>query len=206
VRGGHDGVLVRREREDERKAFFFLEGVFRCRVRRRVSAALVSGQRTEKSTTPIDALTRAPPQKPQNLSKLTTKTNKKTKNSQAMGNHVGATFAGASGHFELNVFKPMMIASLLQSARLIGDASDSFAVNCIDGLKANEPRINELLNNSLMLVTALNPRVGYDNAAAAAKKAHKEGTSLKEAAVGLGLLTEAQFDEWVRPELMIAPK
>lgn len=123
-----------------------------------------------------------------------------------MGNHVGATFAGASGHFELNVFKPMMIASLLQSARLIGDASDSFAVNCIDGLKANEPRINELLNNSLMLVTALNPRVGYDNAAAAAKKAHKEGTSLKEAAVGLGLLTEAQFDEWVRPELMIAPK
>lgn len=123
-----------------------------------------------------------------------------------MGNHVGATFAGASGHFELNVFKPMMIASLLQSARLLGDASESFAANCVDGLRANEPRINELLNNSLMLVTALNPRIGYDNAAAAAKKAHKEGSSLKEAAVGLGLLTEAQFDEWVRPELMIAPK
>jgi fumarate hydratase class II len=125
---------------------------------------------------------------------------------QVMGNHVAATIGGASGHFELNVFKPMMIASLLQSSRLLGDAAESFDDNCVKGVRANEPRIDELLNNSLMLVTALNPRIGYDNAAAAAKKAHKEGTSLKEAAVGLGLLTEAQFDEWVRPELMIAPK
>jgi fumarate hydratase class II len=125
---------------------------------------------------------------------------------QVMGNHVGCTIGGASGHFELNVFKPMMIASLLQSARLIGDAAESFAEHCVDGIRANEPRIAELLGNSLMLVTALNPRIGYDSAAAAAKKAHKEGTSLRAAAVGLGLLTEAQFDEWVRPELMIAPK
>jgi fumarate hydratase class II len=125
---------------------------------------------------------------------------------QVFGNHAATTFAGASGHFELNVFKPVMISNVLQSVRLLADACRSFDEHCVQGIEANETRIEELLHNSLMLVTALNPRIGYDNAAAAAKKAHKEGTSLKEAAVGLGLLTEKEFDEWVRPELMIAPK
>lgn len=125
---------------------------------------------------------------------------------QVFGNHAATTFAGASGHFELNVFKPVMISNVLQSVRLLADACRSFDEHCVQGIEANETRIEELLHNSLMLVTALNPRIGYDNAAAAAKKAHKEGLSLKEAAVGLGMLTEKEFDEWVRPELMIAPK
>ncbi|KAH7618860.1 putative Fumarate hydratase, mitochondrial [Nannochloris sp. 'desiccata'] len=125
---------------------------------------------------------------------------------QVMGNHVAATIGGSNGHFELNVFKPMMIRNLLHSARLLGDASESFTDNCVAGIKANERRISQLLNESLMLVTALNNRIGYDNAAAIAKKAHKEGTTLKEAALALGHCTDAEFDEWVRPEDMIYPK
>ncbi len=99
----------------------------------------------------------------------------------------------------------MLIRNLLHSTRLIADASSSFKEKCIDGLKANEKRIDELLRKSLMLVTALNPYIGYDNAAKAAKKAHSEGSSLKEATVSLGLLTPEQFDEFVRPEKMIGP-
>eukprot|EP00878_Enallax_costatus_P000751 GHUV01000869.1.p1 GENE.GHUV01000869.1~~GHUV01000869.1.p1 ORF type:complete len:490 (+),score=157.08 GHUV01000869.1:182-1651(+) len=124
---------------------------------------------------------------------------------QVMGNHTGVTVAGSMGHFELNVFKPMMIASLLQSTRLLGDAAGSFAANCVVGIQANKKRIDQLLHESLMLVTALNPKIGYDNAAAAAKKAHKEHTTLKQAALSLGLLTSEEFDQWVRPENMIAP-
>ena len=122
---------------------------------------------------------------------------------QVMGNDVAINFGGATGHFELNVFKPMMIFNFLMSARLIGDACRSFNVNCAVGLEANHERIKMHLDNSLMLVTALNTHIGYDKAATIAKKAHKEGTTLKAAAVALGYLTENQFDKWVRPEKMI---
>jgi fumarate hydratase class II len=125
---------------------------------------------------------------------------------QVMGNHVTATVAGASGHFELNVFKPVLIYSLLQSARLIGDACDSFRENCVAGLEANEARIAALMRQSLMLVTALNPHIGYDNAAKVAKKAHAQNMTLKEAAIALGLLTGEQFDAWVRPQDMLGPR
>lgn len=125
--------------------------------------------------------------------------------SQVMGNHMAITVGGSNGHFELNVFKPVMIANYLHSLRILADASVSFAEHCLDGLVANEGRIDSLMKNSLMLVTALNPHIGYDNAAKTAKKAHKEGTSLKEAALALGLLNEQQFEQWVRPELMIGP-
>lgn len=158
-----------------------------------------------------------------------------------MGNHVAATVGGLSGHFELNVFKPVMIRNLLHSTRLLGDTAVSFTDNCVVGIRANEGRITQLMNESLMLVTALNNRIGYDKAAAIAKKArrlsglapaapwpcggvprpsatapplptapllqaHKEGSTLKQAALALGHCTEAQFDEWVRPQDMIAPK
>ncbi|WP_130274616.1 class II fumarate hydratase [Cecembia calidifontis] len=122
---------------------------------------------------------------------------------QVMGNDVAITVGGSNGHFELNVFKPMIIANFLQSARLIGDACVSFNDNCAIGIEPNTPFIKKHLENSLMLVTALNPHIGYENAAAIAKKAHKEGTSLREAALALGLLTNEQFDQWVRPEDMI---
>lgn len=122
---------------------------------------------------------------------------------QVMGNDVAISVGGSNGHFELNVFKPMMIANFLQSARLIGDACVSFNDNCAIGIEPNTPFIKQHLENSLMLVTALNTHIGYENAAAIAKKAHKEGTSLREAALALGLLTNEQFDEWVRPEDMI---
>ncbi|GBD90432.1 fumarate hydratase class II [bacterium BMS3Abin04] len=125
---------------------------------------------------------------------------------QVMGNHTTITFAGASGNFELNVYKPVMIYNLLQSIRLLADASSSFSDHMIAGIKPNKERIDQLLRNSLMLVTALNPYVGYDNAAKIAKKAHKDNQTLKEAAVELGILTEEQFDEYVRPEKMIGPK
>ncbi|KAJ3314652.1 fumarase fum1 [Boothiomyces sp. JEL0838] len=125
---------------------------------------------------------------------------------QVIGNQTAISVAGAQGHFELNVFKPVMIRNLLQSTRLLTDACHSFTDNCVVGIQANEEKINSILNESLMLVTALNPYIGYDNAASAAKKAHKEGTSLKEATVSLGLLTPEQFDEYVRPEKMIGPK
>jgi fumarate hydratase class II len=124
---------------------------------------------------------------------------------QVMGNHVAVTVGGANGHFELNVFKPVIIHNVLQSIRLIGDACRSFTDNCVVGIEADRERIAKLLHESLMLVTALNPRIGYDNAAKVAKKAHHEGTTLKQAAIALGLLDEAQFDEWVRPERMLGP-
>jgi len=122
---------------------------------------------------------------------------------QVLGNDVAINVGGATGHFELNVFKPMMAYNFLHSARLIGDAAASFEENCIAGLEPNQARITEHLNNSLMLVTALNTKIGYDNAAKIAKKAHKEGTTLKQAGVALGLLTEGEFDAWVKPESMI---
>ncbi|SFO29065.1 fumarase, class II [Algoriphagus ornithinivorans] len=122
---------------------------------------------------------------------------------QVMGNDVAISIGGSNGHFELNVFKPMIAANFLQSARLIGDACVSFNDNCAVGIEPNTPMIQRHLENSLMLVTALNTHIGYENAAAIAKKAHKEGTSLREAAIGLGLLTSEQFDEWVKPEDMI---
>lgn len=125
---------------------------------------------------------------------------------QVIGNDVTISIGGATGHFELNVFKPVIIFNVLQSIRLISDACESFTNNCINGLEANQKNINEHLNNSLMLVTALNTHIGYDNAAKIAKKAHAENKTLKEAAVELGLLTEEQFDEFVRPEDMIGPK
>lgn len=125
---------------------------------------------------------------------------------QVMGNHVAVTIGGSHGHFELNVFKPVIIHNVLQSIRLLADAAVSFADNCVVGIEANVERINKLMNESLMLVTSLNPHIGYDNAAKIAKKAHKEGTSLKDAGIALGLLTAEQFDQWVRPETMLGPK
>jgi fumarate hydratase class II len=125
---------------------------------------------------------------------------------QVMGNDTTITIAGASGQFELNVFKPVMIHAFLQSARLLGDACQAFNDNCAIGIEPNQARIDEHLRNSLMLVTALNTHIGYDKAAKIAKKAHTENTSLKEAAVELGILTEEQFDEWVVPASMIGPK
>jgi fumarate hydratase class II len=122
---------------------------------------------------------------------------------QVMGNDVTVSVGGSMGHFELNVFKPVIAASVLQSARLIGDACVSFTEKCADGIEPNEALIKQHLENSLMLVTSLNPHIGYENAAKIAKKAHKENKTLREAAVELGLLTSAQFDEWVRPEKMV---
>lgn len=125
---------------------------------------------------------------------------------QVMGNDVAVNIGGASGNFELNVFKPVMIYNLLQSIRLLGDACESFTDNCVVGIEANKVNIDKNLKNSLMLVTALNPHIGYDNAAKVAKKAFNDNSTLKEAAVALGLLTEEEFDEKVRPENMIGPK
>lgn len=122
---------------------------------------------------------------------------------QVMGNDVAISIGGSNGHYELNVFKPMMAANFLQSARLIGDACVSFTDHCAEGIEPNYDGIKKHLENSLMLVTALNPHIGYENAAKIAKKAHKENTSLREAAIALGLLSDEQFDEWVRPEDMI---
>lgn len=122
---------------------------------------------------------------------------------QVMGNDVAVTIGGSLGHFELNVFKPVIAANVLQSARLIGDACVSFNDKCAEGIVPNEPVIKQHLENSLMLVTALNTHIGYENAAKIAKKAHKENKTLREAAVELGLLTSQQFDEWVRPEKMV---
>ena len=125
---------------------------------------------------------------------------------QVMGNHVAITVGGCTGHFELNVFKPVMIANLLHSAVLIGDAAGCFAERCVDGILANKKRIHELLHGSLMLVTALNPHIGYDKASKIAKSAHQNNTSLKEAALGpVGGLTEEQFDKWIVPEDMTGP-
>jgi fumarate hydratase class II len=124
---------------------------------------------------------------------------------QVVGNHVTVTMAGAGGYLELNVFKPVIAYNVLQSIRLLADASDSFARHCVAGIEPDRRRIDELLNRSLMLVTALNPHIGYDKAAKIARKAHLEGTTLKQAAVGLGYLTEGEFDRLVRPGDMLAP-
>merc|ERR1712002_4656 len=125
---------------------------------------------------------------------------------QVMGNHVAVTVGGSNGHFELNVFKPMMVRNVLQSARLLGDAASAFTDNCIVGIVANREEINRLLYESLMLVTALNPHIGYDAAAKIAKTAHKNGTTLKHEAISLGYLTEEQFADWVKPQDMLGPK
>lgn len=125
--------------------------------------------------------------------------------SQVMGNHVTVTIGGATGHFELNVFKPVIIFNVLQSIRLLADGMRSFTSNCVVGIEANKERINKLLYDSLMLVTILNPHIGYDNAAKVAKKAHAEGTTLKEACVALKLLSAEDFDRLVNPETMTAP-
>jgi len=121
---------------------------------------------------------------------------------QVMGNDVAITVAGTQGHYELNVFKPVMAANCLQSAQLIGDACVSFTENCAQGIEPNHKRIDELVQNSLMLVTALNTKIGYYKAAEIANKAHKEGTTLKEASMALGYLTSEEFDAWVRPNEM----
>ena len=121
---------------------------------------------------------------------------------QVMGNDVAVTIGGTQGHYELNVFKPMMAANLIQSAQLLGDACVSFDLNCASGILPNESRIKELLNNSLMLVTALNTKIGYYKAAEIATNAHQNGTTLKEEAVRLGYVTPEQYDEWVKPEDM----
>ena len=121
---------------------------------------------------------------------------------QVMGNDVAVTVGGTQGHYELNVFKPMMAANVLQSAQLIGDACVSFDVNCAAGIEPNHSRITELVNNSLMLVTALNTKIGYYKAAEIANTAHENGTTLKEEAVRLGYVTPEQYDEWVKPENM----
>jgi fumarate hydratase class II len=122
---------------------------------------------------------------------------------QVMGNDVAVTIGGCNGHFELNVFKPLIAANVLQSARLLGDACNSFNDNCALGIQPNLELIKQHLNNSLMLVTALNIHIGYENAAKIAKKAHKEGLTLREAAIQLGLVTAEQFDQWVDPGKMV---
>jgi fumarate hydratase class II len=125
---------------------------------------------------------------------------------QVFGNNAAVTFAGSQGHFELNVYNPVMAYNFLQSVRLLADAASSFTDRCVVGIKANEKHIAELMNRSLMLVTALAPKIGYDNAAKIAKTAHKNGTTLKEEAVKGGYVTAEEFDAVVRPEDMIAPK
>ena len=122
---------------------------------------------------------------------------------QVMGNAVAVSIGGATGHFELNVFKPVIAANNLQSLRLLGDAARSFADRCVNGIEPNIRRITELMESSLMLVTALNPHIGYDNAAKIAKNAHEQSITLKESALQLNLMTEQQYDEWVRPNEMV---
>lgn len=124
---------------------------------------------------------------------------------QVFGNHVAVTVGGSNGHFELNVFRPMMIHNVLMSIRLLADGARNFVDKCVSGIEANRERIESLRDESLMLVTALNPHIGYDNAAKIAKKAHADGSTLKEAALALNMLTEDQFEQWVRPENMVGP-
>jgi fumarate hydratase class II len=122
---------------------------------------------------------------------------------QVFGNDVAINLGGASGNFELNVFRPLVIRNFLHSAKLLARACENFNEHCASGIEANRERIERLMRDSLMLVTALNPHIGYEKAAAIAKKAHAEGTTLREAAVALGHVTARQFDEWVRPEKMV---
>ena len=124
---------------------------------------------------------------------------------KVIGNHNGITMAGSQGHFELNVFKPLIIHNILQSIHIMADSSKSFANYCVRGLRANKKKIQELLNNSLMLVTALTPKIGYDNAAKISKKAHKNGTTLKEEAIKSGLVSEREYNKIVDPKKMIKP-
>lgn len=124
---------------------------------------------------------------------------------QVMGNHVAVSIGGATGHFELNVFKPLIVFNVLNSVRLLADACESFTDHCVAGIEANKAQIQKHLEHSLMLVTALNPRIGYDNAAKIAKTAHKNGTTLREEAINLGLLSGEEFDKIVRPEKMVGP-
>jgi fumarate hydratase class II len=124
---------------------------------------------------------------------------------KVIGNHNGITMAGSHGHFELNVFKPLIIHNILQSIHIMADSSKSFAKYCIKGLKANEKRIKDLLDNSLMLVTALAPKIGYDKAASIAKNAHKNGTTLKEEALKSGLVTKSEYEKFVNPKKMTEP-
>lgn len=124
---------------------------------------------------------------------------------QVIANDVAVNIGGASGNFELNVFKPLIIHNVLNSIRLLSDSCVSFEEHCARGIEPNKEKLNEHLNNSLMLVTALNPHIGYDNAAKIAKNAHKKGSTLKESGIELGLLTSEQFDQWVLPEKMISP-
>jgi fumarate hydratase class II len=125
---------------------------------------------------------------------------------QVMGNDAAIGFAGSQGNFELNVFKPVMIHNLLHSITLLSDACGLFAEHCVDGIQVNREKIKSYLESSLMLVTALSPHIGYDNAAAVAKKAHHDGTTLKEACLALGLLKPEEFDRYVVPEKMIGPE
>jgi fumarate hydratase, class II len=118
---------------------------------------------------------------------------------------VAVNIGGASGNFELNVFKPLMIHNFIHSAKLLSKGVEGFTQHCVMGLQPNAARIDELMKKSLMLVTALNPHIGYDNAAKIAKKAHAEGTTLKEAALALGLVKAEDFDKWIKPEEMINP-
>ena len=125
---------------------------------------------------------------------------------RVFGNQTTVTIAGSQGHFELNVFKPVLAYCMLQSIRLLADAAHSFTENCVAGIKANGPRIRELMQRSLMLVTALSPHIGYDKAAQVAKAAHANGTTLREEALRLGFVSAAEFDRWVRPEKMVRPR
>jgi fumarate hydratase, class II len=122
---------------------------------------------------------------------------------QVMGNDLAVNIGGMSGNFELNVFKPLIVYNFLMSARLLADASRSFREHCVEGIEPNRERIRENLEKSLMLVTALNPHIGYENAAKIAKTAFRTGKTLKETAAELGLVAPDQFDEWVRPEKMV---
>jgi len=122
--------------------------------------------------------------------------------SQVVGNDVALSIGGLQGHYELNVFKPLMASNFLQSARLLGDGCISFEENCARGIEPNYPNLKKNLENSLMLVTALNPHIGYEKAAKIAKTAHANGTTLREEAINLGILTGEEFDQWVKPEEM----
>ena len=124
---------------------------------------------------------------------------------QVMGNNVAVSIGGSNGHFELNVFKPLIIRNVLHSVALLADSCESFNLNCVEGIVANREAINKIMNNSLMLVTSLNPHIGYDKAAKIAKNAHKKGTSLKESALELEYVTAEEFDKWVVPENMLGP-
>jgi fumarate hydratase class II len=125
---------------------------------------------------------------------------------RVFGNETTIAVAGSQGHFELNVYKPVLAYCMLQSIRLLADAAASFTDNCVTGIKANEPRIAELMARSLMLVTSLSPKIGYDKAAAVAKAANANGTTLREEAVRLGYISEVEFDRLVRPERMTRPR